>query len=332
MLRKLSRLVKFRTLVFSFLTPLFIFGFLGLSAAADFPTKAIQIFITYPPGGGADTFYRLIVNKLSALFGQSVVIVNKPGGGSMIGAYAAMSAPPDGYTVLSVTAPLILVPLTSKDINFNLMNEFTLTNFLADNPTIVVVKKESPWNTLEDLIAYAKKNPGKLSCSTSGPYGTPRFALELLKMYAGVDITHVPMDGTGPAVTAVLGGHTSMALPELGVVFKYLEAGSLKPLVAMSKTRQKAFPSIPTTAEKGFPKMISSSWQAAAVPKKTPQAVVDKLEKVFQDTLKDKEIIETLEKTGWVIGNLGTKETTGWMANFMKEMEEVARGAKILAK
>ncbi len=308
----------------------FCIGIRDVSADSAYPSRSIKLIITFSPGGGADTFHRIIVDKLSSVLGQQIAIENKPGGGGMVGAYAAMSAKPDGYTILSVTPPLILVPLTNKNINFNLMKSFAPVTLGAASPTILTVKKDSPWLTINDLIAEAKKNPGKLTCSTSGPFGTPHFALEIFKMLTETDIVHVPMDGQGPAATAVLGGHISFNLPELGLAFKYLEAGSLRPLMIMSKTRHNAIPNVPTSVELGYPDLISASWQAVAVPAGTPQTIIEKLEKAYKETLNDKEIIKKLEKIGYIIDNLGAKETAEYWRTFQEQREKVV--AKLSSK
>ncbi len=298
-------------------------GIADIDAASDYPSRSIKIIVTFSPGGGADTFHRIIVDKLSSVLGQQVAIENKPGGGGMVGAYAAMSAKPDGYTLLSVTPPLILVPLTDKNIKFDLMKSFAPVTLGADSPTLFTVKKDSRWLTVNDVIAEAKKNPGKLTCSTSGPFGTPHFALEIFKMNTGTDIIHVPMDGQGPAATSVLGGHTDFNLPELGLSFKYLEAGSLRPLMIMSKKRHNAIPNVPTSVELGYPDLISSSWQAVAVPAGTPQAIIERLEKAYKETLNDKEIIKKLEKIGYLIENLNAKETAEYWRTFQEQRKKV---------
>lgn len=318
-------------LVLSFcLTPLVILSFLNTSGAVDYPTKPIQIIVAFPPGGGADVFVRMVVNKLSSLLGQPAIVVNKPGGGCVIGTTIAMNAPPDGYTILSAGPPALLAPIVTKGVTFNLTRDFTPINLSVNTPILISVKKDAPWTKLEELIAEAKKNPGKLTCSTSGVGTTLRFALELFKIDTSTDITHVPMEGAGPAVMGVLGGHTNFTTAELGVVHKYLQAGSLRALVVMAKKRHKDFPDVPTTVEKGFPTLITSSWHSFVVPVKTPREIVEKLDKVFKEALSDREVIEMLEKAGWVLDNLGSKEAGEFIAKDQQKKLDVAKAINLI--
>lgn len=318
-------------LLFS-LTLLFIIGFLNVSGAAEYPTKPIQVIAAFPPGGGSDIAARIISPKISALIGQPVVVVNKTGGGGVMGTYAVLAAPPDGYTILVHSPPMILAPLIYKDVTFNLLRDFAMVNLAVTTPNILVVKKDSPWLTLEELIVEAKKNPGKLTCSVAGYGSSHHFAAELFKMETGIDITSVPMDGAGPAVTAVLGGHINITIPELGAVHKYMQVGSLRALAVMANKRLKDFPDVPTAAEKGFPSLISVTYQGFAVPAKTPREIVERLEKVFKEAINDREIIELFEKTGWVVENLGSKGATEFLAKEQQVKSEVAKAAKIVPK
>jgi tripartite-type tricarboxylate transporter receptor subunit TctC len=197
---------------------------------------------------------------------------------------------------------------------------------------VTVVKHDAPWKSLRELIAEAKENPGKLSYSSTGYGGTTHFLMEMIKLEKGTDLNHVPMDGTGPQVAAVLGGHVNMTTAEVGLVHKHLEAKSLRALAVWAKKRDKLIPDVPTTAEEGFPTLLDSSWQAFFVPISTPDVIVKKLEKAFKETLNDKEIIETFEKAGWVIENLGSKETAEFVAKCQKKYVDVAKAINMVPK
>jgi tripartite-type tricarboxylate transporter receptor subunit TctC len=150
-----------------------------------------------------------------------------------------------------------------------------MVNLTVTSPSLIVVKNDDPWQTLEELVAEAKKSPGKLTCSNSGYGSTAHFAGELFKISTSTDITHIPMDGTAPALMAVLGGHTSMGLQSLGETRRYIEAGSLRALAVLAKKRLKELPDVPTTAEKGFPEMINGSWQGFSVQSETPRIIIE---------------------------------------------------------
>ena len=311
---------------------LFTFWFLNVSSDADYPNKSIQLITAFPPGGGGDTVARIVVTKLSPILGQPVVVVNKPGGGGVIGTYVAKAAPPDGYTIFIAAPPMLRHPLTTKGVTYDLVRDFIPVNLPVSVNMVTVIKNDAPWRSLREVIAEAKKNPGKLSFSSPGYGGTAHFVMEMLKLETGTDLTHVPMDGSGPQIAGVLGGHITMTTPEVGLVSKHLEAKSLRALAVWAKKRDKLIPHVPTTAEEGFPNLVDSSWQAFFVPISTPDTIVKKLEKAFKEALNDKEIIETFEKAGWVIENLGSKETAEFVATCQKKYADVAKAINMVPK
>lgn len=311
---------------------MFFVNFLNVSGAADYPSRPIQMIVPNPPGGGGDTVARIINNKISDLLGQPVVVLNKAGGGGALGAYAAKAAPPDGYTIFVLSPSHLALPYTTKGITFNIFKDFTPINLTVTSPTVIVVKKDAPWLTLEELISEVKKNPGKLTNSLSSYGGTGYFASELFKMITGTDITQIPMDGTGPSISAVMGGHLNVSFPEYGVAHRFLQAGSLKALAVMAKTRLKDLPEVPTTVEKGFPKLVTSTYQAFMVRLDTPRGILEKLEKIFKEALKDKEIIEKFENTGWIVENLASEETKEFLAKDLETKLEVVKVTKMVPK
>ncbi len=309
-----------------------IFVFLNVAGAANYPARSIQIICPMPPGGGSDIATRIIANKLPSLLGQAVVVLNKPGGGGVIGTYATLAAPPDGYTIANVSPTILAAPLVTKGVTFNVTTDLIPINLSVTGPMLIVVRNDAPWRTLDELIADAKKNPGKLSYGTTGYGSTLHFAGESFKMYTNIDITHIPMDGVAPALTALLGGHISMVVPEFGAAHKYLQAGSLRALVTMAKNRHKDIPDVPTSVEKGLPDLIMSTWQSFAVQLKTPKEIVDKLDEAFKETLKDKEVIKTFETSGWVVENLGSKAAAEFWAKDLQMKKEIAKKINLVPK
>jgi tripartite-type tricarboxylate transporter receptor subunit TctC len=303
----------------------------NLSSAAEYPTKTIQIICPFPPGGSVDSTARLLGNKLSSILKQSVVVVNKPGGGSVIGIQAVAAAPADGYTILAGSPTLILAQFVTKNVAFTL-KDFTPVSLAVISPNFIGVKKEAPWNTLEDLIAAAKKNPGKLTYGITGYGSMNHLAGELFKMTTHTDITCIPMDGTGPMLTAILGGHIDLITNAVGEAHALLKAGSVRPLATMSKKRLPEFPDVPTMTEKGFPKLVAASWFGYFVPAKTPQPVAARIEKAFAEALKDKKIIEILASQGWMVENLGIDETTRFLNDEQQKWLEVAKEVKLVQK
>jgi len=304
------------------------FSCLFWAYAAEYPTKTIQIVNPFPPGGTTDIVSRILTDKLYSLLGQQVVVVNKAGGGGAIGMRTVKDAAADGYTVLVAPPPLVQIPLARKDIGFT-YKDFTPISLTAKVYFAMVVKKDAPWRSLEEIIAEAKSDPGKLSWGTAGSGTSHHFTLELFKMLTGADLTHVPLGGETPMVTAILGGHVSTAFVTLGTATPHLLAGTLRGLALTSPNRLKEFLDVPTTAEKGYPTLNPKAWVVFLVPAKTPQAIVKRLGDAWREALRDREIIGKFEKAGFMVENLGSEETGRFLSEEHKKWTEVARFAKI---
>lgn len=305
--------------------------FSSLAYGADYPTKAIQIICPYQPGGSTDITSRLLNKGLTSLLGQPIVVVCKPGGGTAIGIQSVLAAPPDGYTVLCAEQSIITLPLIAKNVAFS-MNDFTPINVATSAPMTIIVKKDAPWRTLEELIAEAKKNPSKLTYSSAGPGSTARFTGELFQMITGTTITQVPMSGAAPAITAVLGGHVDMSFMGSQVIKNHVEAGSLRVLAVLYRKHLKDFPDIPTAAEKGYPRLMNTLWIAYFVQGKTPKAIAKRLGEVFQQVLKEKEVIELVDNSGLLVENFGQEEATRFLTEEQQKWLEVAKKANIVPK
>ena len=302
--------------------------FIPVAHGAEYPTKTIQIINPFPPGAITDISARLLSDKLSSLLGQAVVVVNKTGGGGAVGIKAVKDAPADGYTVLIAPPPIALIPLVRRGIGFAL-SDFTPINFIGSNPSILVVKADAPWQSLEQLIADAKKNPGKLTFGSPGTGTSGHFGMELFKMETGADFIHVPMGGEAPVATAILGGNIHTSVVTLGTVRAHLQAGTLRALAVTAQNRAKEFPDVPTTAEKGYPSIDVSPWFILFVRANTPPVIVSKLAKAFKEALQDKEVAGKIEKAGLSIENRGPEETAKFLAQEHKKWSEVAWVAKI---
>lgn len=302
--------------------------FISLADGAEYPAKTIQIINPFPPGAITDISARIVSDKLSSLLGQAVVVINKTGGGGAVGIKAVKDAPADGYTILIAPPPIALIPLARKGIGFAL-SDFTPINFIGSNPSIMVVKADAPWRSLEQLIADAKKNPGKFTFGSPGTGTSGHFGMELIKMVTGADFIHVPLGGEAPVATAILGGNIHTSVVTLGTVRTHLEAGSLRALAVTAQKRAKEFPDVPATAEKGYPSINVSPWFIFFVRANTEPAIVDKLAKAFKEALQDKEIAGRIEKAGLAVENRGPEETAKFLAQEHKKWSEVARVAKI---
>jgi tripartite-type tricarboxylate transporter receptor subunit TctC len=314
-------------------------GFLILSCSfiwsiafgSDFPNKSIQIIVPYQPGGPADITSRIISKRLSDRLGQQVVVINKAGGGTAIGVQTALTAPADGYTVLITELSIIMLPLLTKGVGFT-VEDFVPINLATSAPLSMIVKKEAPWKSFEDLVADAKKNPDKITFSTAGPGSVARFAGELFQMDTGTKITHVPMSGAAPAVTAVLGGQVNLSFMGSQVIKNHIEAGTLRGLAVLYRKRLKDFPDIPAIVEKGYPNLTATVWTGYFLPKKTPQPIVKKLGDVFNEVLKEKEIVGLFDQAGLLVENMVAEEAARFVYAEKKKWEEVAKVAEVVPK
>ena len=306
-------------------------GIWSTARGAEFPSKPIQIIVPYNPGGPSDTTPRIISKRLSEMLGQQVVVVNKAGGGTAIGSQAVLTAPADGYTILAGELSLIMLPLLTKGVGFTIQ-DFTPINLSTSAPLCMIVKKDAPWKSFEEVVAEAKKQPDKLTYSTAGPGSIARFAGELFQMNTGTKITQIPMNGAPPAVAAVLGGQVDLSFMGAQVIKPHIQADSLRGLAVLYPKRIEEYPDMPSIAEKGYPKLTAMVWTVFLVPKKTPPEIVKKLGAAFNEVYKEKEIRELNTKVGLNVENLDPEAAKQFVDAEQKKWSEVAKAANIVPK
>ena len=296
-------------------------------AQAPYPTRPIECVIPFAPGGPTDTAIRLIQPQLSANLGVPLVLVNKAGGGGALGMDAVAKAKPDGYTLAAtVRSTVTILPATQPDVTYKL-GDFAVVGAYALDSQVVLVKAGSPWKTLEELVDYAKKNPGKLSYGTAGLGTNSFFTMELLKLTYGLDMTHVPFGGSGPVKNAVLGGHVQVGAASLSPMLSVLKSGDVVALAISATKRIPAIPNVPTMTEKGQPDASLSTWAELYAPAKTPKAVIDRLAQALEKTMKDPAVVSAIEKAGLVVEYHPPEET---LRLIQRENEIVTRLAKQL--
>jgi tripartite-type tricarboxylate transporter receptor subunit TctC len=256
-----------------------------LAAAQDYPTRPITMIVPYPAGGGVDAMGRLIGQKLSVALGQQVVIENRGGAGGMIGTRDAAKSAPDGYTVVMLLTGISLSPDPGYDVN----KDFAPIGLVASTPIIVDANPTFPANSLTDLIALAKKDPGKYSAGTPPAPTLNYFAAVLFNQMAGVDITTVTYKGTGPLTTDLLGGHVPLGFNTIPASVSQIAARQLRGIAVTDVKRSPALPNVPTSAESGLPGFEVVQYYGLAAPAGTPRPIVDRLNKELQTILKSDE-------------------------------------------
>ena len=237
--------------------------------AKDYPNKPIRFIVPYPPAGGTDIVARIIVDPLAAVLGQPIVIENRGGAGGNVGTDVAAKSAPDGYTILFTLSSHTINPKLYEKLPFDVERDFVPISLAALVPQILVANLSLPANNIAELIALAKREPGKLNYASVGTGSPAHIAGELFKLKAGVDIVHVPYKGGGPAVTDTLGGQVQLAFVSIPAALQFVKAGKLKALAVTSDKRSLAAPDIPTIAE-SVPDCIVNSWYGALAPAKSP--------------------------------------------------------------
>lgn len=252
-------------------------AFSSATARAGYPDRPIKIIVPFAPGGGTDIIARVLADAMSKDLGQPVIIENKPGAGTIVGTAAAAGSAPDGYTLVMATFAHAVNPSINSKLPYDTFKAFAPVALVARSFNIVVVNPKLPLKTLQDMIAYAKANPGKLNYGSFGIGTSAHLAGELFKNMAQVDLTHVPYKGAAPAITDLLGGQIELMFTTVASVASYIEGGQLRALAVTSAQRSPAFPDLPTIAEAGVPGYAAESWYGLYAPAGTPADAVARL-------------------------------------------------------
>ncbi len=269
--------------------------------AQTFPSKPIRMVMAYPPGGSSDILARPIANEMSKNLGQPVLIEYKPGAGSTIGAdYIAKSAP-DGYNmVLLLAAHAINATLVPK-LPYDTVKDFSSITLAATLPLVVVVNAQSNIHTIQDLIAAAKANPGKLNYGSAGAGNTSHLAVEYFKSVVGIDLTHVPYKGSGPAVAALLGREVDLMFDSLSSSLTQIQAGKFRAIGVSTAKRSLVLPQVPTIAESGVPGFDIAAWYAYFAAANTPAPIVQKLNAEILKAMAVPDVKQRIEAYGYQI-------------------------------
>jgi tripartite-type tricarboxylate transporter receptor subunit TctC len=277
------------------------------AAAQDYPNRPLRLVVPFAPGGGADLVARAIAVPLSKRLGQPVVVDNKSGGGATIGADIVAKAPADGYTLLYTTpGPQMANPYLMAKLPYDPARDLVPVSEVAIVPNVLVVSKDLPVRTLKEFIDYAKANPGKVNFASAGQGASSHLASELFKQSAGVSIVHVPYRGTGPALTDLLSGQVQMAIDSIAVYKPHIDSGALRALGVATAKRSPLLPGVPPIADelKGFE---AAPVNYISVPRNTPQAAIDRLNREINTVLQSQELKDQLAASG-VIPQGGTQD------------------------
>lgn len=268
-------------------------------AADTFPDHPIRWIVPWPPGGGADVVARIVAGKLGENLNASVIVENRPGAAGNIGAYAGAHAQPDGYTItFAYSGTHSINPWLYKEMPFK-ESDFTPVVFLSSVPALLVVNAEVPINSIEELIAQAKKEPGRLKFGSSGDGSMNHLAGELFESMANVQMLHVPYKGGGPSAVAVMAGEVDMVFAEPSTVLAAVKSGKVRAIALTNKRGSVSFPGVPTINDSGVPGYDVTSWNGVLAPAGTPAPIIAKLNAAFNKTLADSVIKDRLLQQGY---------------------------------
>jgi tripartite-type tricarboxylate transporter receptor subunit TctC len=302
-----------------------------LPAAAQsddaWPSRTISMIVPFPPGGVADTVARPVAQALSRELKQTVIVENKAGAGGGIGMGQVAKAAPDGYTILMSLSSLTTIPEADKILGrqplYQVSHLKPIARFTAD-PTVLVVRAESPWKTVDEFVAAARSKPGGYSYSSSGNYGTMHVPMEMLKANANLRILHVPYTGAGPAVMGLLSGQVDAISTGPASVVQHIKAGKLRALAHWGNTPLASLPGVPSLKEAGYP-VEYAQWSGLFVPAATPDAIVAKLRDAARKVAEDTAVRQTIATAGSPILYMDTPEFSKYVADDAIKMRDVVQ-------
>ncbi len=310
-------------------------GFLFLAGgetgagAAEFPARPVEIIICFAPGGTLDLAVRIMGDELSKAMGVPVILTNKGGAGGAVGTEYVAQAKPDGYTILAAPIGVFnILPFLTPGLHYKLSDFIPLCKY-ANSPNLILVGKGSSYKVFKDIIADAKKNPGKLTCATAGMGTAAHFSLEMIKIQAGIDVAHLPYKSGAEVITSLMGGQVNFASQGLPPAVGVMKSGDI---VGLASTLGKipGFPNIPTMEELGYPRATLGVWVGYFLPKGTPKPIVDRLASVVEKAMKTPAVKKGLEDSGQVLDYQDGPTFTRFLNDEYKALEDVAKKAKLI--
>jgi len=271
----------------------------ALAFAQSWPDKPIRFVMSAPAGSSIDVLGRAIADKLKDRLGQPVIVENKPAAGGTVATAEVAKAAPDGYTmVLAFNGPLAITPLLSK-VPYDVQKDLAPVIITSSQPNVLAVNAQLPVKSVQELVAYARANPGKLNFASVGNGSSSHLNAELLKSMAGIDIVHIPFNGSPPAVTATIQNETQMIFAVMQPLQPQIQSGKLRALAVTSAKRFPLLPDLPTIAESGYPGFDALAWNGVLVPAGTPKPVVQRLNADINAILKDPDVVQRMHAAGF---------------------------------
>ncbi len=299
--------------------------------AQAWPTRFVRLIVPFPPGGGTDSVGRIIGARLSEIWGQQLVIENRGGAGSNIGSEAVARADPDGYTILFASLPLAINRFIYASLGYDALTDLTPITLLCRFPNLMAVPNVSPAKSVAEFIAHAKRNPG-LTFASSGIGTSPHLCGELFKRTAGIEMTHVPYRGAGPALNDLIPGRVDMMFNTMGAMLPHVRGGQVRGLAVSTAERFPTVPDLPSVAESGLPGFDVSAWYALFAPARTPREIVAKLNVDTATALADANVKKRLEDLGLLVAPSTPDEMASLFQAELDKWGPVIKAANITAQ
>jgi len=298
-------------------------------AAQGYPSRPIRFIVPVAPGGGTDFAARLIAQKLSDKWGETVVTDNRLGATGLIGMELAAKAPPDGYTAIVFNIGHLMSAALAKNSAVDTDRDFAPVSLISTSTLILAVNPSVPVKSVTEFIEYAKTHPGTLNYASGGVGGTQHLAMVLLEREAGIQLTHVPYKGSGPGTLALLSGQVQAFITNILALNPYFKTGQLRPLAVANPKRNPLVPDVPTFAEAGYPKVQVNLWQGIMVPAHTPRAIVDKLARAVIEAVRSPDAAEQLARQGAEPAGTSPREFAEFLQNERSKWLTLAKDAHI---
>ncbi len=299
--------------------------------AQSYPTKPVRMVVPYPPGGATDVIGRMIADKLGTKWGQAVIVDNRAGAGTTVGAENVAKSAPDGYTLFETTATHTISASLYPKLNYDPIKDFTPITLTATIPLVLVTGPKVPAKNLDELLKWIKSQPGGASIGSPGNGSVQHLTGELFKTKAGVNTVHVPYKGAAPMITDLLGGQVDMAFATLSEVTSYIKSGKLRAIGLAHDKRMSAVPDVPTFGEQGMKGFVGATWFGTFAPAKLPAELRDRITKDIQAIVATPEMTKKLEDMGAEVNNLGSQDFSKLIDAEAKRWAEAVKisGAKV---
>lgn len=300
-------------------------------AQDNYPSRVVKVIVPYAPGGITDVLARLVAEGLSQSLGQQFIVENRPGGGTSIGTRAVVTAPPDGYTLLMGTTVLSINPHLMTNLEYDAAKDLVPIANVGESIGLIAVPESTPVKTLAELIALEKSKSGQLSYGSAGPGSIGHIAGEMFNQLAGTKFTHVAYRGSAPLLNDAMGGHIPMIFDGVITTLPAIQANKLRPLVILQAKRTDLLPNVPTSAEAGFPDLISTSYYGYLAPRGTPKEIVTKLNTEINKILARPDVQEKIKQQGAVLTGGSSDDFAKLIEKTTKRYGDIIKAANITA-